>query len=79
MPDDFDRAQQTEQMFRDDALRDQALRFQPGDPSRWQGLSALRCLYDGCGEPIPEQRRKALPGVKFCVECQQRLEKKGMR
>ena len=23
-----------------------------------------------CGEPIPEARRAALPGVKLCVECQ---------
>lgn len=22
-----------------------------------------------CGEPIPEARRKALPGVRFCVDC----------
>ena len=23
-----------------------------------------------CGEPIPEARRRALPGVKLCIECQ---------
>ncbi|RAP41748.1 hypothetical protein BYZ73_09110 [Rhodovulum viride] len=23
-----------------------------------------------CGEPIPEARRQALPGVKLCVACQ---------
>ncbi len=23
-----------------------------------------------CGEPIPEARRKALPGARTCVECQ---------
>lgn len=23
-----------------------------------------------CDEPIPEARRKALPGVKLCIECQ---------
>lgn len=23
-----------------------------------------------CGEPIPEARRKALPGVKLCIACQ---------
>jgi phage/conjugal plasmid C-4 type zinc finger TraR family protein len=28
-----------------------------------------------CGEPIPEARRKALPGVRLCVECQSELEK----
>jgi len=25
---------------------------------------------DECGEPIPEARRKALPGVRTCVACQ---------
>lgn len=24
-----------------------------------------------CGEPIPEARRKALAGVRYCVKCQQ--------
>lgn len=23
-----------------------------------------------CEEPIPEARRRALPGVKLCIECQ---------
>jgi len=25
---------------------------------------------EDCGEPIPEARRKALPGVRCCVKCQ---------
>ena len=33
-----------------------------------QGESAEYC--DECGEPIPEKRRMALPGVRTCVECQ---------
>ncbi|MBL4855760.1 MAG: TraR/DksA family transcriptional regulator, partial [Idiomarina sp.] len=28
-----------------------------------------------CGEPIPEARRKAIPGVRLCVECQAELDK----
>ncbi len=24
-----------------------------------------------CGEPIPEARRKALPGVRKCIACQE--------
>jgi phage/conjugal plasmid C-4 type zinc finger TraR family protein len=32
------------------------------------GESLAECAE--CGEPIPEARRVALPGVKFCVECQ---------
>jgi len=35
-------------------------------------MSAYYCLE--CGEPIPEERRQAVPGVQFCVECQQYLD-----
>jgi phage/conjugal plasmid C-4 type zinc finger TraR family protein len=30
-----------------------------------------RDLCAECDEPIPEARRKALPGVKLCIDCQQ--------
>jgi len=33
------------------------------------GESRSRCAE--CDEPIPEQRRAALPGVKLCIDCQQ--------
>lgn len=33
------------------------------------GESASHCVE--CGEPIPEARRAALPGVKLCIDCQQ--------
>jgi len=36
------------------------------------GESALRC--DECDNPIPEARRKAIPGVRLCIECQSALE-----
>lgn len=32
------------------------------------GESATEC--DDCGDPIPEGRRRAVPGVRFCVKCQ---------
>ena len=32
------------------------------------GESAEYC--DECGEPIPDKRREALPGVRTCVACQ---------
>lgn len=28
-----------------------------------------------CGEKIPEGRRKAIPGVKFCINCQEEQDK----
>lgn len=37
-----------------------------------KGKSAKRCVE--CDSPIPEKRRKAVPGVQLCVECQAELE-----
>ena len=37
-----------------------------------KGESATHCT--ACGEPIPEPRRKAVPGVFLCVACQTELE-----
>ncbi|HDR16431.1 MAG TPA: DksA/TraR family C4-type zinc finger protein [Desulfobacteraceae bacterium] len=37
------------------------------------GESAVYC--EECGERIPEARRKAIPGVRFCIACQSELEK----
>lgn len=34
-----------------------------------QGESLTHCA--DCEEPIPEARRRALPGVKLCIDCQQ--------
>ncbi|MBT2786105.1 MULTISPECIES: DksA/TraR family C4-type zinc finger protein [unclassified Halomonas] len=32
-------------------------------------------ICEECGDPIPEARRKAIPGVRLCVACQQKLDK----
>lgn len=42
--------------------------------TRFTGTSARYCEF--CDEPIPEARRKAVPGVRHCVECQSYLEKR---
>jgi phage/conjugal plasmid C-4 type zinc finger TraR family protein len=34
-----------------------------------QGESLAEC--EDCGAPIPEARRRAVPGVRRCVPCQQ--------
>ncbi len=39
-----------------------------------RGESAEFCHE--CGEPIPEARREALPGVQYCIRCQTALDKK---
>lgn len=40
------------------------------------GASEFFCLT--CGEEIPEQRRRALPGVSLCVTCKQISELKSV-
>jgi phage/conjugal plasmid C-4 type zinc finger TraR family protein len=42
---------------------------------RYQGVSALEC--DDCGSEIPAARRLAVPGCRFCVDCQGLLEARG--
>ena len=37
------------------------------------GGSLTHC--EECGEAIPEARRKAIPGVRYCVKCQSELER----
>jgi phage/conjugal plasmid C-4 type zinc finger TraR family protein len=38
------------------------------------GESRTHCAM--CDEPIPEARRKAIPGVRLCVDCQAEQEKR---
>ena len=38
----------------------------------YQGVSATEC--DSCGDEIPEARRQAVPGCRFCVSCQGLME-----
>lgn len=49
----------------DDTVKDAVLRARAETP---RGESAEYC--DECGDPIPERRRKAVPGVRTCVACQ---------
>lgn len=37
------------------------------------GESARECIE--CGEPIPDARRQALPGVQLCIACQEEADK----
>jgi len=38
------------------------------------GESLYEC--EECGDPIPEARRKAIPGVRLCIICQQDKDSK---
>lgn len=54
-----------------DASLDDALAFvRQNLPS---GESAHACAE--CGESIPAARRRALPGVQLCVDCQEVLDR----
>jgi phage/conjugal plasmid C-4 type zinc finger TraR family protein len=57
MSDIIDRASDLEQARTENAIANR---------KRFTGVSSPVC---GCGEPIPEARQKALPGVKTCVYC----------
>jgi phage/conjugal plasmid C-4 type zinc finger TraR family protein len=49
----------------DDTVKDAVQRARADTP---RGAGATHC--DECGEPIPQARREALPGVRTCVACQ---------
>ena len=49
----------------DDTIKDAVTRARAHIPT---GESSTHCIE--CGEPIPERRRQALPGVRTCVPCQ---------
>ena len=73
--DIVDRAQEIEEMDRANMLaRHFASRLTP-DASCF---SALYCQNIYCGVEIPEERRRAVPGVQLCVECQ-KLKERGAR
>ncbi|MEW9900987.1 TraR/DksA C4-type zinc finger protein [Chitinivorax sp. PXF-14] len=41
------------------------------------GTSAEFCTASDCGAEIPQQRRDAVPGCRYCIDCQARLERVG--
>lgn len=70
MTDITDVASEREEIARLDAIRDQVRRA--GLAGKTVADSAHECSV--CDEPIAEQRRLAVPGVKTCIECQAELE-----
>ena len=57
-----------------DSLEDEIARGRSLLPS---GESLAEC--EECGDPIPEARQKALPGVRLCLACQEELDKENVR
>jgi phage/conjugal plasmid C-4 type zinc finger TraR family protein len=69
--DDFDHASDIEEQFR--ALVIAAGTRPISDPPA-EGPKC--CANEACGVEIPQARREAVPGCRFCVECQTRCEKR---
>lgn len=68
--DVFDQATELERIERESALRQAAAgTFQEGP--EW--IDGKPCCRE-CGDPIPEARLKAIPGVGMCLSCQQDWE-----
>jgi len=65
--DQIDRAQELDQLHIDVAL---AAHQNRPRPPRQPPSGFCRC----CGEEIPAPRRRALPEVRTCVECQAEIE-----
>ena len=68
--DQFDRAQELEQI-----ARDKAIEYHQANMLKGEFLIAC----EDCGEAIPEKRRLAIVGVKTCVDCQTIIEERGLR
>ena len=64
--DQFDRAQEMDAYYRDQALELHMKRMAA------VGETLSHCLE--CGNEIPEARRIVLPGCTHCRDCQQQLE-----
>lgn len=59
-----DSAQTTERLIREQALARLG--------SAGSGESNTHC--EECGKPIPEARRQAVPGCRYCIKCQTEME-----
>ncbi|WP_323933811.1 TraR/DksA family transcriptional regulator [Aeromonas hydrophila] len=67
--DDIDRARRTTDRMLAIQLANQV------GKGRYQGESLHQC--EECDDPIPEERRRHIPGVRLCVPCKTRLERLG--
>lgn len=57
-----------------DSIADEIARARSRLPT---GESLIAC--EECGEKIPEARRRALPGVRLCLACQEKRDKEYTR
>jgi phage/conjugal plasmid C-4 type zinc finger TraR family protein len=55
----------------DDTITDAVARARANLP---KGESEVYCVE--CGEEIAEARRRAVPGVRYCIECQSERDRR---
>lgn len=79
MADVFDRASELEEWSLQQALRKQHERAGFAEAADWERRSAKWCSDAECGERIPDERRRALPGVRLCVTCQGLKERRAKK
>jgi phage/conjugal plasmid C-4 type zinc finger TraR family protein len=72
--DEADAASDREEEMRDDAIA-RVRRRLATDPEHWEQTSAKWCEARHCGERIPDARRRAVPGCRYCAECQSLVER----
>ena len=65
MPDFGDLAQESTELF----LR-QCFRVLEASRSKYTACNLTSIFCESCGSRIPEKRRKAVPGCRFCIDCQ---------
>ena len=68
--DVFDQATELERLDREAALSRARAAMDQGGPDWIDGVACCR----ECGEPIPQKRLEALPGVGLCRACQEERE-----
>ncbi len=75
LTDPVDIGSRTAEQANDEAVRDELARARAGlAPAKdWRTASAKRCVE--CDAHIPQDRRRAVPGVKRCTECQEIYER----
>ena len=63
-----DQAAEREELFREEALSHHR-------PQQQARLSAEFCEMEDCGVEIPQAHREAVPGCRYCIDCQERIER----
>ncbi len=72
--DVFDQATELERINRESALLS-AMKAMHHEGPEW--IDGKACCAE-CGNPIPEARLRAIPGVGLCLECQEDRERSGI-